>query len=277
MLKDYLLDDLSSCSSSGFRSYPRRQCCTTVRFLLEIDLKNKYQPALPPPPYKPNVKTIVRPKLPPPSAAIAAKVSAFQKASVAVINAVKHLPFAGARSSTTSKKKNPVMRTIFPRSLSRKLKRSFWKRGNHKEIYWWTTFNRLDKEELKSPAFSPVVISKLAGDSNSSKSVSKSKCNSNSWSSDSDFTASTDNSLQTSSGNSEVNSTETVNDAVASKKSGTENVICSKKVGATTGDDSTDSTISSHGSTTNSANTKVSFLFSLFLFYILLNYLLSNY
>ncbi|XP_006358912.1 uncharacterized protein [Solanum tuberosum] len=254
MLKDYLLDDLSSCSSSGFRSYPRRQCCTTVRFLLEIDLKNKYQPALPPPPYK--TKPILRSKLSPPSAATAtaAKVSAFQKASVAVINAVKHLPFAGVRSSSTSKKKKPMMRTIFPRSISRKLKRSFWKRGDHKEIYWWTAFNRLDKEELKSPVFSPVVIGKIAGDSNSS--TTKSKCNSNTWSSDSDFTASSDNSLQTSSGNSEVNSTETVNDAVASKILGTENVICSKKVGATTGDDSSHSTISSHGSTTNSPNTK---------------------
>lgn len=251
MLKDYLLDDLSSCSSSGFRSYPRRQCCTTVRFLLEIDLKNKYQPALPPPPYK--NKPILRSKQSPPSA----KVSAFHKASVAVINAVKHLPFAGARSSSTLKKKKPMMRTIFPRSISRKLKRSFWKRGDHKEIYWWTAFNRLDKEELKSPVLSPVVIGKITGDSNSSTTtVSKSKCNSNTWSSDSDYTASTDNSLQTSSGNSEVNSSETVNDAVASKKFGTENVTCSKKVGATTGDDSSDSTISSHGSTTNSPNTK---------------------
>ncbi|XP_055821440.1 uncharacterized protein LOC129889976 [Solanum dulcamara] len=258
MLKDYLLDDLSSCSSSGFRSYPRRQCCTTVRFLLEIDLKNKSQPALPPPSYKTNVKPILRSKLAPPSAAMAAKVSAFQKASVAVINAVKHLPFAGARSSSTSKKKKPMMRTIFPRSLSRKLKRSFWKKSDHKEIYWWTAFNRLDKEELKSPVFSPVLIGKIAGDSNSSTTTankSKSKCNSNSWS-DSDFTASSNNSLQTSSANSEVNSTETVNRAVASTKLGTENVICSKKVGATTGDDSSDSTISSHGSSTNSPNTK---------------------
>ncbi|KAK4338362.1 hypothetical protein RND71_042849 [Anisodus tanguticus] len=253
MLKDYLLDDLSSCSSSSFRSYPRRQCCTTVRFLLEIDLKNKYQPA-PLPPYRKNVKPILRPKISPtPSAA--AKVSAFQKASVAVINAVKHLSFAGARSplsssSSSKKNKKPMMRTIFPRCLSRKLKGSFWKRGDHKEIYWCTSFNRLDKEEIKSPVFSPVVIGITgARDSNSSTSESKSKCNSNSWS-DSDFTASSDNSLQTSSGNSEVNSTETENDAVASKNLGAENVC------ATTGDDSPDSTISSHGSTTNSPNTK---------------------
>lgn len=245
MLKDYLLDDLSSCSSSGFRSYPRRQCCTTVRFLLEIDLKNKYQPPLPPP-YKSNAKPILRQKLSAPSSAV--KVSAFQKASVAVINAVKHLPFAGAKSK--KKKKKTVMRTIVPRSISRKLRRSFWKRGDHhKEIYWWTSFNRLDKEELKSPVFaSPVVI---AGDSNSSSSTtesSKSKCNSNSWSDTSDFTAS--------SGNSEVNSTETVKNDVASKKLGEENVISSKKVGVITGDDSPDSTISSHGSTNNSPNTK---------------------
>ncbi|KAK4365312.1 hypothetical protein RND71_016670 [Anisodus tanguticus] len=226
MLKDYLLDDLSSCSSSGFRSYPRRQCCTTVRFLLEIDLKNKYQPA-PPPPYRKNVKPIL------PSASV--KASAFQKASVAVINAVKHLPFAGARSN---KKKKPMIRTIFPRSISRKLKRSFWKKSDHKEIYWWTSFNRLDKEEVKSAVFSPVVIRELE---------SKIECNSNSWT-DSDFTASSsNNSLQTSSGN----STETVNDVA-----GKENVVSSNRVNVTTGDDSPDSTISSHGSTTNSPNTK---------------------
>ncbi|XP_060210230.1 uncharacterized protein LOC132637099 [Lycium barbarum] len=217
MLKDYLLDDLSSCSSSGFRSYPRRQCCTTVRFLLEIDLKNKYQPAL----YKKNIKPELQKKLSPPST----KVSAFQKASVAVINAVKHL---GA--SSNKKKKKPMMKTIFPRSISRKLKRSFWKKGDHKEIYWWTSFNRLDKEELKPPVVSSMTESKSKSDSN------------NSWT-DSDFTASSgDNSLQTSSGNSEVNSTE--------------NVISSKRVGATTSDDSLESTISSHGSTTNSPNTK---------------------
>ncbi|CAN4077818.1 unnamed protein product [Withania somnifera] len=244
MLKDYLLDDLSSCSSSGFRSYPRRQCCTTVRFLLEIDLKNKYQPALPQPPYKPNIKPILRPKSSP-----SVKVSALQKASVAVINAVKHLPFAGAKSTVPSKKKKTMMRTIFRRSISRKLKRSFWKRGDHhKEIYWWTSFNRLDKEELQSPVFSSPVV--IAGDSNSSSTneSTKSKCNSNSWSSDSDFTAS--------SGNSEVNSTETVENDVTSKKLGTENVISSKNVGAITGDDSPDSTISSHGNTSNSPNTK---------------------
>ncbi|XP_016440341.1 uncharacterized protein LOC107766122 [Nicotiana tabacum] len=261
MLKDYLLDDLSSCSSSGFRSYPRWQCCTTVRFLLEIDLKNKYQPA-PPPPYMKSAKSLLksRPK-PTPSSAT---VSAFQKASVAVINAVKHLPFAGVRSplssSPSKKKKKPMMKTIFPRSLSRKLKRSFWKRGDHKEIYWWTSFNRLDKEELKPPVFSPVLTAITAGDSNSSMSVSvsesKNKSNSNSWS-DSDFTASSDNnSLQTSSGNSEVNSTETENNVVASKSLGTEKVINSKKVGATTGDDSPDSTVSSHGSITNSPSKK---------------------
>ncbi|GLT54969.1 hypothetical protein SLA2020_281270 [Shorea laevis] len=45
MLKDYLRDDfLSSCSSNGFKSFPRRQCCTTVRFLLELDLKARGSP-----------------------------------------------------------------------------------------------------------------------------------------------------------------------------------------------------------------------------------------
>ncbi|CAN4127509.1 unnamed protein product [Withania somnifera] len=243
MLKDYLLDDMSSCSSSGFRSYPRRQCCTTVRFLLEIDLKNKYQPALPPP-YKVNVKPIIRPKSPPP-----VKVSALQT----VINAVKHLPFAGVKSPVPSKKKKKMTmrkRTIFPWSISWKLKRSFWNKGDHhKEIYWWTSFNRLDKEELKSPIFSSSVV--IAGDSNSSSITesTKSKCNSNSWSSNSNFTASTGS-------NSEVNSTEMGKNDVALEKLGTENVISSQKIGANTGDDSPDLAISSHGSTSNSPNTK---------------------
>ncbi|KAG6384025.1 hypothetical protein SASPL_156177 [Salvia splendens] len=33
LLKDHLLDDMSSCSSNGFKSFPRRQCCTAVRLL----------------------------------------------------------------------------------------------------------------------------------------------------------------------------------------------------------------------------------------------------
>ncbi|KAG6411160.1 hypothetical protein SASPL_129235 [Salvia splendens] len=32
LLKDHLLEDMSSCSSNGFKSFPRRQCCTTLRF-----------------------------------------------------------------------------------------------------------------------------------------------------------------------------------------------------------------------------------------------------
>ncbi|KAG6437592.1 hypothetical protein SASPL_102511 [Salvia splendens] len=32
LLKDHLLEDMSSCSSNGFKSFPRRQCCTALRF-----------------------------------------------------------------------------------------------------------------------------------------------------------------------------------------------------------------------------------------------------
>ncbi|XP_047341524.1 uncharacterized protein LOC124945179 [Impatiens glandulifera] len=73
MLKDYLLHDLSSCSSNGFRTYPRRrrhrQYCsnTTVKYILQDQVDpNKSKPAS----------------------------SAFQRASKTVINAVKLLPFS---------------------------------------------------------------------------------------------------------------------------------------------------------------------------------------
>lgn len=42
MLRDYLLDDLSSCSSNGFKSFPRRQTpssSSTVRRLLDAEIK----------------------------------------------------------------------------------------------------------------------------------------------------------------------------------------------------------------------------------------------
>ncbi|KAI4370050.1 hypothetical protein MLD38_018437 [Melastoma candidum] len=44
LLKDFLLDDLSSCSSSGFRSFPRHlrrsSTPTSIRLLLEVDLRD---------------------------------------------------------------------------------------------------------------------------------------------------------------------------------------------------------------------------------------------
>ncbi|CAI9093931.1 OLC1v1029544C1 [Oldenlandia corymbosa var. corymbosa] len=170
LLKDYLLDDLSSCSSSGFRSYPRRQCCTSVRFLLEVDLKNKPPRYIKKPPQKSPLK-------PPPSA--------FQRASAAVINTFK--------SSN-----NKLKFTLLPRSLSRKLlKRSFWKKSDRKEIPPPPppAILRVENPIAHSPP-SPqpppeFVVSPVSGDSSCSTSDSNCKSKSNSWS-DSEFTASSD-------------------------------------------------------------------------------------
>ncbi|XP_022873243.1 uncharacterized protein LOC111392198 [Olea europaea var. sylvestris] len=115
LLKDYLLDDFSSCSSNGFKSFPRRQCCATVRFLIDIDKKN-----IPPPPLL---------KTPSKSASSTALNSAFQ----CVINALKHLPFAPSAAA---------------KSLTAILKRSFWKRtSSHKEIEGWKSLDHLVKKK----------------------------------------------------------------------------------------------------------------------------------
>ncbi|KAK3027575.1 hypothetical protein RJ639_042344 [Escallonia herrerae] len=138
LLKDFLLDDLNSCSSSGFRSYPRRQCCTSVRFLLEIDLTAR------------NESQTGRKNLLPKSRSKTAQsttMSALQRASEAVINAVKYFPFAGL---------NPK-KAILPRSFSRKIsKRSFWKKkDHHKEIKRWKSFRELLQEQPEPLSISP--------------------------------------------------------------------------------------------------------------------------
>lgn len=172
LLKDYLLDDLSSCSSSGFRSYPRRQCCITVRFLLEIDLKNKPPKYIQKPPH--NHK---RPSKPPSSS----PSSPFQRASTAVINAVK----------SSSSLSNKLKLTLLPRTLSRKLfRRSFWKRPCRKEIRSCQPTNQLDVKV--SPPLSDFTGSPTSGDSRSS--TSDSNCKSTTSWSDTDFTATNGNS-----------------------------------------------------------------------------------
>ncbi|KAL8200886.1 hypothetical protein R6Q57_012225 [Mikania cordata] len=95
-LKDHLLDDLSSCSSNGFRSYPRRQCCTKVRYLIEIDLLPPMQ----------NQFLNTRSK----------SNSVLYKASAALVNVFKHFHL----SSGKTRKAN-----LLPRKQS---KHGFWKR-----------------------------------------------------------------------------------------------------------------------------------------------------
>ncbi|KAK4435260.1 hypothetical protein Salat_0689300 [Sesamum alatum] len=111
LLKDYLWDDMSSCSSNGFKSFPRRQCCTNVPFLNEFDRKNKHYR------HQRQKKYFNFNQTPPKSA-----LSAFQSV---VIAAVKRLPFAA----------NPK-------------KTSFWKRkSGAKEIARWKSFDQLLKED----------------------------------------------------------------------------------------------------------------------------------
>uniref|UniRef100_A0A803PRH0 Uncharacterized protein n=1 Tax=Cannabis sativa TaxID=3483 RepID=A0A803PRH0_CANSA len=126
MLKDYLLDDLSSCSSNGFKSFPRRQCCSTVRFLLEIDLKQNHQhrSRRHNPKEQPNLVKAKRHFRSSRSGRFT--ISVLQRASDAVINAVKQMPFPSVMSSV----QNRARKGLLPRSLSRKLLNNrFWGRG----------------------------------------------------------------------------------------------------------------------------------------------------
>lgn len=158
LLKDYLLDDFSSCSSNGFKSFPRRQCCTsTVRFLIEMDLKNKQHA-------KKHLnfnKTTPRLLRNPSKSALAA----FQS----VIAAVKRLPFGSASSP---EKKQPK-KSILPRNLSKRIlkKSSFWKRkSNQKEIERWKSFDELlkeDSEPLDIPRSSTMTAAAASGNSSS--------------------------------------------------------------------------------------------------------------
>ncbi|CAI8609707.1 unnamed protein product [Vicia faba] len=107
LLKDYLRDDLSSCSSSGFKSFPRRQCCTAVGFIKEKDLKLQRKKTLP----------RRRPT-----------VTALQRASGAVITAIKSL------SSQKSGKSKKASTGVLSRSFSRKLlSRRFWRKAVKEE------------------------------------------------------------------------------------------------------------------------------------------------
>ncbi|KAM7259789.1 hypothetical protein ACFE04_015530 [Oxalis oulophora] len=142
LLKDYLLDDFSSCSSNGFKSFPRRQCCTisTVRFLLEIDLNNKNKNVDDINKYYAKQQVLRRNYS-------KKAASAIQRASEKVINVVKLLPFASVKSRKM---------ISLPRSFSRKmLKISFWRKSDtkkddeevSKEIKRWKSFGEYLEEK----------------------------------------------------------------------------------------------------------------------------------
>ena len=219
MLKDFLLDDMSSCSSNGFKSFPRRHCCSTVRYLVEKDLKAKDAT---------KAKRLLRRNRS--KAAASNTISALQRASEAVINAVKLLPFSTVKAPSSSVK-NRSRKGILARSFSRKLlKRTFWKRTAVKEeieIERWKSFRDFLEENLKSSVLS-LHHSTTTIDSTSATS------NSNSWS-DGEFSS---DYLQFSSCNSE-NPGE--NDSVSGKKYLPEKKV-SKRVGVEVGEDSMEAT-----------------------------------
>ncbi|CAK9311002.1 unnamed protein product [Citrullus colocynthis] len=204
MLKDYLLDDISSCSSNGFQSFPRRQCCTTtVRFLLEIDLKVKDT----------SVTKRFLPRTTSRKFALST-ISTLQKASDAVLRAFKQFPLPSSR------------KTFFPRSISRKLiLKAFWKKSDivDPNTRRWKSFQEfLDEKEPPSSA--------VAG-RNSISSCS----NSISWT-ESEFTS--EMIPSSSSGNSGSCSE---NDAVKDDQNSPGNLI-GKRDGVTFGKDSTEVT-----------------------------------
>ncbi|CAI9274345.1 unnamed protein product [Lactuca saligna] len=168
LLKDYLIDDLSSCSSNGFRSYPRRPCCTKVRYLIEIDLNKHIN-------LRPTKKKFLRSK--------SKSSSVLQKASAAVVNVFKHFQFSGSGKRAKA--------NFLPKNLSRKL--SNWKRtidGRNKEFN--KRLNPLDepvkeKNKKKNVLRPPSKVSTAATTTSAEVNTSTSNSN-NSASSDSYFT-----------------------------------------------------------------------------------------
>ncbi|XP_057520103.1 uncharacterized protein LOC130800529 [Amaranthus tricolor] len=115
MLKDYLGDDLSSCSSNGFRSFPRRQCCVAVRNIIEKEVvrtgRNNNHSKAP-------KRMLVRNR---------SISSTLQRASMAVINAVKFLPFSSdSKNSSQLSDGNRFLSRSFSKKLFRKS--LFWKK-----------------------------------------------------------------------------------------------------------------------------------------------------
>ncbi|XP_054775923.1 uncharacterized protein LOC129284458 [Prosopis cineraria] len=189
LLKDYLRDDLSSCSSSGFKSLPRRQCCATVRFdILEKDLHAARNLLL-----RPTIshRSSCSFKVASPT------ISALHRASRAVINAAKLLPFpsiSAMASSSSSYKKSNSKNGLLCKSLSRKmLSRSFWRKAIEDEVSEprrWRSFREL-LEEKEEPSDqhtqSSSTMSVTSGISSSTSGSSSGNSNGNSWRS-SEFT-----------------------------------------------------------------------------------------
>lgn len=142
MLKDYLGDDMSSCSSNGFRSFPRRQCCVAVRNLIEKEVmgsrRNHHS--------KTTKRMITRNR---------SISSTLQKASMAVINAVKFLPFNNPAKNSL---KSSDGKSFLSRSFSKKLFRRsfFWKKEKSGDLMVMKKSNG-DDDEIERWISSGVV------------------------------------------------------------------------------------------------------------------------
>ncbi|CAN1147510.1 hypothetical protein LINPERHAP2_LOCUS15920 [Linum perenne] len=179
MLQDYLNDDISSCSSNGFKSFPRHQCCPTTT------VRSKPKPHK----YSNNPKPTLFHK------SRRHSTSAFHKASEAVIKAVKSLQF------NSSGKKSLHL----PRSLSRRLLRKsfFWRRDGKnvvnvdRESGRWRSFYEFLKEQDQAPLPREIQLHHGTGNSaigvvgrvSTSSSSSQSKSNSSNSCCESEFTA----------------------------------------------------------------------------------------
>lgn len=222
MLKDYLLDDLSSCSSNGFKSFPRRQCCTTVRFLLEVDLNTKHSHS-----QKYNAKpSFLRRSR---SKATSTTISALHRASEVLRNAVKQIPFPTVKSPSQSSTQQKRKKGLLPRSFSRKLlKRSFWRKAADKEehtIKRWKVFQEFLEEKHQPSNENSHQPSTTTLTSHRVSTSTSSKSNSASWT-ESDFAI-----LRSTSGNSEISTLNDVEDSKVKR-------VISSRVGVIVGGDS---------------------------------------
>ncbi|GMH09432.1 hypothetical protein Nepgr_011273 [Nepenthes gracilis] len=167
MLKDYLLDDMSSCSSNGFRSFPRHHCCITVRSIIEVEVRNRCSKQYP-------AKRLLRNR----SRASSTAISALRSASMAIINAVRLLPFKSSSIIDAGQKK--AKESHLARSLPRKLfKKSHWKKSDskHCEVERWISSVGENYQPLE---LSNTTASTAMTASRTSNSTSDGK--SNSWS-----------------------------------------------------------------------------------------------
>ncbi|CAA7018308.1 unnamed protein product [Microthlaspi erraticum] len=160
MLRDYLLDDLSSCSSNGFKSFPRRQSQTpssssssTVRRLIDAEIKRSG--LIHHHHHKPCLTRRTR------GTTCGTAIShAVHKASTAFLNAVKLLPFPS--TVTTRRGDDQKQGGAFSRSFSKRLlSKSFWRKrvslsrrevtvvedDGDGEIQWWRSAAFFPDEE----------------------------------------------------------------------------------------------------------------------------------